>query len=61
MDDNALQQWAEGKYGSTVYSDLAYYEISADLKNSTGLAVLKKVKKLIQIFITELFHITMEM
>ena len=45
MDDNALQQWAEGKYGSTVYSDLAYYEISADLKNSTGLAVLKKGQK----------------
>ncbi|BCU94110.1 MAG: hypothetical protein CM15mV4_0750 [Caudoviricetes sp.] len=29
------------KYGSTVYSDLAYYEISTDVKNSTGLAVLK--------------------
>ena len=45
MDDIVLQEWAEDKYGSTVYSDLAYYEISADLKNSTGLAVLKKGQK----------------
>ena len=45
MDDSTLQEWAEGKYGSTVYSDLAYYEISADVKNSTGLAVLKKGQK----------------
>ena len=45
MDDSTLQEWAEGKYGSTVYSDLAYYEISADVKNSTGLSVLKKGQK----------------
>lgn len=45
MDESTLQEWAEGKYGSTVYSDLAYYEISADVKNSTGLAVLKKGQK----------------
>ena len=45
MDDIVLQEWAEDKYGSTVYSDLAYYEISADVKNSTGLAVLKKGQK----------------
>ena len=45
MDDNILQKWAEEKYGSTVYSDLAYYEISTDVKNSTGLAVLKKGQK----------------
>ena len=45
MDDNVLQEWAESKYGSTVYSDLAYYEISADVKNSSGLAVLKKGQK----------------
>ena len=45
MDDNVLQEWAEGTYGSTVYSDLAYYEIDEDVKNSTGLAVLKKGQK----------------
>ena len=45
MDDNSLQKWAEEKYGSTVYNDLAYYEISTDVKNSTGLAVLKKGQK----------------
>lgn len=45
MDDNVLQEWAEGKYGSTVYSDLSHYEISQDVKNSVGLAVLKKGQK----------------
>ena len=45
MDNNVLQEWAEEKYGSTVYSDLAYYEISDDVKNSIGLSVLKKGQK----------------
>ena len=55
MDDNVLQEWAEDKYGSTVYSDLAYYEISADVKNSTGLAVLKKGQKVDSKFYNESF------
>ena len=55
MDDNSLQKWAEEKYGSTVYNDLAYYEISTDVKNSTGLAVLKKGQKVDSIFYNESF------
>lgn len=55
MDDNSLQKWAEEKYGSTVYSDLAYYEISTDVKNSTGLAVLKKGQKVDSNFYNESF------
>ena len=55
MDENVLQEWAEGKYGSTVYSDLAYYEISADVKNSSGLAVLKKGQKVDSKFYNESF------
>ena len=55
MDDNVLQEWAESKYGSTVYSDLAYYEISADVKNSAGLAVLKKGQKVDSKFYNESF------
>lgn len=55
MDENVLQEWAEGKYGSTVYSDLAYYEISADVKNSNGLAVLKKGQKVDSKFYNESF------
>ena len=55
MDDNILQKWAEEKYGSTVYSDLAYYEISTDVKNSTGLAVLKKGQKVDSNFYNESF------
>ena len=55
MDDNVLQEWAENKYGSTVYSDLAYYEISADVKNSVGLAVLKKGQKVDSKFYNESF------
>ena len=55
MDDIVLQEWAEDKYGSTVYSDLAYYEISADVKNSVGLAVLKKGQKVDSKFYNESF------
>ena len=55
MDDNSLQKWAEEKYGSTVYNDLAYYEISTDVKNSTGLAVLKKGQKVDSNFYNETF------
>ena len=55
MDDNSLQKWAEEKYGSTVYNDLAYYEISTDVKNSTGLAVLKKGQKVDSNFYNESF------
>ena len=55
MDDIVLQEWAEDKYGSTVYSDLAYYEISADVKNSAGLAVLKKGQKVDSKFYNESF------
>ena len=55
MDDIVLQEWAEDKYGSTVYSDLAYYEISADVKNSAGLAVLKKGQKVDSKFYIESF------
>ena len=55
MDDIVLQEWAESKYGSTVYSDLAYYEISADVKNSAGLAVLKKGQKVDSKFYNESF------
>ena len=55
MDDIVLQEWAEDKYGSTVYSDLAYYEISADVKNSAGLAVLKKGQKVDSTFYNESF------
>ena len=55
MDDNVLHEWAESKYGSTVYSDLAYYEISADVKNSAGLAVLKKGQKVDSKFYNESF------
>ena len=55
MDDFTLQKWAESKYGSTVYSDLAYYEISADVKNSTGLAILKKGQKVDSNFYNETF------
>ena len=55
MDDPVLQGWAESKYGSTVYNDLAYYEISADLKNSNGVAVLKKGQKVESIFYNESF------
>ena len=55
MDDPVLQGWAESKYGSTVYNDLAYYEISADVKNSNGVAVLKKGQKVDSIFYNESF------
>ena len=55
MDDNSLQKWAEEKYGSTVYNDLAYYEISTDVKNSTGLAVLTKGQKVDSNFYNESF------
>ena len=55
MDDIVLREWAEDKYGSTVYSDLAYYEISADVKNSAGLAVLKKGQKVDSKFYNESF------
>ena len=55
MDDIVLQEWAEDKYGSTVYNDLAYYEISADVKNSNGVAVLKKGQKVDSIFYNESF------
>ena len=55
MDDPVLQGWAESKYGSTVYNDLAHYEISADVKNSNGVAVLKKGQKVDSIFYNESF------
>lgn len=50
MSNAALQTWAEEKYGSDVYSQIAYYEISEDFKNSAGTIIYKKGQKVDEFF-----------
>lgn len=45
MSNSALQTWAEEKYGETVYSQIAYYEISKDFVNSANTPIFKKGQK----------------
>ena len=45
LSENALQVWAEEKYGNQIYSDIRYYEISEDVKNDSGTVFLKKGQK----------------
>ena len=45
MSNSALQEWAESTYGSDVYSQIAYYEISSDVKNSQNAVIYKKGQK----------------
>lgn len=45
MSNSALQEWAESTYGSDVYSQIAYYEISSDVKNSQNGVIYKKGQK----------------
>ena len=42
MEAFALQQWAEKTYGSDVFSQVARYEITEDLKNASGTIFLRK-------------------
>lgn len=45
MSATALQEWAEESYGSDVYSQIAFYEISEDFANSAGTVIYKKGQK----------------
>ena len=45
LNSSDLQNWVEEKYGETCYSDISYYEISEDVKNSKGTIFLKKGQK----------------
>ena len=50
LSENALQVWAEEKYGSQIYSDIRYYEITEDVKNDAGTIFLKKGQKVDKTF-----------
>ena len=50
LSENALRVWAEEKYGSEIYSDIRYYEISEDVKNDAGTIFLKKGQKVDKTF-----------
>ena len=50
LSENALQVWAEEKYGSQIYSDIRYYEITEDVKNDAGTIFLKKGQKVEKTF-----------
>tara|TARA_E500000331_G_C17225122_1_gene699949 strand:- start:1057 stop:1722 length:666 start_codon:yes stop_codon:yes gene_type:complete len=50
LSENALQVWAEEKYGSQIYSDIRYYEITEDVKNEAGTIFLKKGQKVDKTF-----------
>ena len=50
LSENALRVWAEEKYGSQIYSDIRYYEISEDVKNDAGTIFLKKGQKVDKTF-----------
>ena len=50
LSENALQVWAEEKYGNQIYSDIRYYEISEDVKNDSGTVFLKKGQKVDKTF-----------
>jgi len=50
LSENALQVWAEETYGSQIYSDIRYYEISEDVKNDAGTIFLKKGQKVDKTF-----------
>ena len=41
LSENALRVWAEEKYGSEIYSDIRYYEISEDVKYISKGTLLK--------------------
>ena len=50
LSENALQVWAEEKYGSQIYSDIRYYEITEDVKNDAGTIFFKKGQKVDKTF-----------
>ena len=50
LDSGTFQTWCEEKYGETCYSDVRYYEIEEDVKNSKNTVFLKKGQKVDKTF-----------